>query len=114
MDPQNVVLKQTVNLPTTAFSMKANLPQAEPKMLARREEEKLYHKISQWSPLFRSILQHVFPEYRSTRVFLWKSAIAKKSDIPEAPLSFAAGDCRCRNSPTVRATMFLPKAGRLA
>ena len=30
MDPQNVVLKQTINLPTTAFSMKANLPQAEP------------------------------------------------------------------------------------
>ena len=42
MDPQNVVLKQTVNLPTTAFSMKANLPQAEPRMLARWEEEKLY------------------------------------------------------------------------
>jgi hypothetical protein len=28
-------------------------------------------------PLFWSILQHIFPEYRSTRVFLWKAAIAK-------------------------------------
>src|SRR5436190_18102961 len=45
MDPEKVVLKQTINLPTTAFSMKANLPQAEPKMLARWEQEKLYHKI---------------------------------------------------------------------
>jgi isoleucyl-tRNA synthetase len=30
-------LKQTLNLPRTNFSMKANLPQAEPKMLARWE-----------------------------------------------------------------------------
>src|SRR5947207_13823846 len=45
MDPQNVDLKQTINKPQTAFSMKANLPQAEPKMLERWEKEKLYHRI---------------------------------------------------------------------
>src|SRR5258708_23864399 len=45
MESQNVDLKQTLNLPKTDFSMKANLPQAEPKMLARWEQEKLYHKI---------------------------------------------------------------------
>src|SRR5947199_5333370 len=45
IDPQTVALKQTINLPTTAFSMKANLPQAEPKMLERWEKEKLYHRI---------------------------------------------------------------------
>ena len=28
-------LKQTINLPKTSFSMKANLPQNEPKWLAR-------------------------------------------------------------------------------
>jgi isoleucyl-tRNA synthetase len=37
-DPQSVDLKQTVNLPKTAFSMKANLPQTEPKTLARWEK----------------------------------------------------------------------------
>ena len=34
MDPANVDLKQTINLPRTDFSMKANLPQMEPKLLA--------------------------------------------------------------------------------
>jgi isoleucyl-tRNA synthetase len=38
-------LKSTINLPKTAFPMKANLPQNEPKMLARWEQEKLYDRI---------------------------------------------------------------------
>jgi isoleucyl-tRNA synthetase len=45
MDPQNVDVKQTLNLPKTAFSMKADLPQAEPKMLERWENEDLYGAI---------------------------------------------------------------------
>jgi isoleucyl-tRNA synthetase len=40
-----VDLKQTVNLPRTDFPMKANLPQAEPKLLERWEEEDLYGQI---------------------------------------------------------------------
>ena len=47
MEPSNVDLKQTVNLPKTDFPMKANLPQAEPKMLARWEEEDIYGQIRQ-------------------------------------------------------------------
>ena len=38
-------LKKTVNLPKTDFPMKANLPQAEPKMLERWEAENLYQQI---------------------------------------------------------------------
>ena len=38
-------LKQTVNLPRTDFPMKANLPQAEPKLLERWEKENLYAQI---------------------------------------------------------------------
>ena len=38
-------LKRTVNLPRTDFPMKANLPQAEPKLLDRWEKENLYGKI---------------------------------------------------------------------
>ena len=45
MSALSVDLKKTVNLPKTDFSMKANLPIAEPKMLARWEQELLYHRI---------------------------------------------------------------------
>jgi len=40
MDPKNLDLKQTLNLPRTSFDMKANLPVAEPKRLAEWDEEK--------------------------------------------------------------------------
>ncbi len=40
-------LKSTLNLPKTDFPMKANLPQNEPKMLARWEELRLYDRIRQ-------------------------------------------------------------------
>jgi isoleucyl-tRNA synthetase len=40
-------LKATINLPKTAFPMKANLPQNEPKMLARWEEMRIYDRIRQ-------------------------------------------------------------------
>ena len=38
-------LKATLNLPKTDFSMKANLPRNEPKMLAQWEESRLYERI---------------------------------------------------------------------
>src|SRR5579859_2020442 len=37
--------KDTLNLPQTDFPMKANLPQREPEMLARWEQDKLYERI---------------------------------------------------------------------
>ena len=70
MDPQNVVLKQTINLPTTAFSMKANLPQAEPKMLARWEQEKLYHKIRASRAGRPTYVLHDGPPYANGRIHL--------------------------------------------
>ncbi len=70
MDPQNVVLKQTINLPTTAFSMKANLPQAEPKMLARWEEERLYHKIRASRAGRPTYVLHDGPPYANGRIHL--------------------------------------------
>ena len=38
-------LKSTINLPKTAFPMKANLPQNEPKILARWEQQHIYDQI---------------------------------------------------------------------
>jgi isoleucyl-tRNA synthetase len=40
-------LKSTVNLPKTSFPMRANLPQIEPKLLARWEEMDIYERIRQ-------------------------------------------------------------------
>src|SRR5690349_21127803 len=45
MDLANLDLKATINLPKTSFSMKANLPQSEPKLLARWEAENIYAQI---------------------------------------------------------------------
>ena len=38
-------LKATLNLPKTAFPMKANLPQNEPKQLEKWEEMRIYDRI---------------------------------------------------------------------
>ncbi len=45
MNLETFELKKSVNLPRTDFPMKANLPQAEPKTLARWQGEDLYGQI---------------------------------------------------------------------
>ena len=70
MDSHEADLKQTVNLPKTAFPMKANLPQTEPKMLARWETEDLYHRIRAsraGRPLY---VLHDGPPYANGRIHL--------------------------------------------
>ena len=70
MDPQNVDLKQTLNLPKTAFSMKANLPQAEPKMLEQWEKDKLYHRIRETRAGKPTYVLHDGPPYANGRIHL--------------------------------------------
>jgi len=70
MDPQNVDLKQTINLPKTAFPMKANLPQAEPKMLARWEKENLYARIRASRAGRPVYILHDGPPYANGRIHL--------------------------------------------
>jgi isoleucyl-tRNA synthetase len=70
MDPQNVDLKQTVNLPKTAFSMKANLPQTEPKMLERWEKENLYQCIRAARAGRPTYILHDGPPYANGRIHL--------------------------------------------
>ena len=60
-------LKKTINLPQTAFPMKANLPQNEPKMLERWEQTGIYERIREarkGAPKGRYIL-HDGPPYTS-------------------------------------------------
>ncbi|HEX3818723.1 MAG TPA: isoleucine--tRNA ligase [Candidatus Sulfotelmatobacter sp.] len=58
-------LKNTLNLPKTAFPMKANLPQNEPKMLERWEQTKLYERIRQARKGAPRFILHDGPPYTS-------------------------------------------------
>ncbi len=70
MNPVNVDVKQTVNLPRTNFPMKANLPQAEPKMLARWAEEDLYSQIRRSREGKPVYILHDGPPYANGRIHL--------------------------------------------
>jgi len=70
MNPENVDLKQTLNLPRTSFSMKANLPQAEPKMLARWAAEDLYGQIRKSREGKPVYILHDGPPYANGRIHL--------------------------------------------
>ncbi|HVN06455.1 MAG TPA: isoleucine--tRNA ligase [Bryobacteraceae bacterium] len=70
MDSHNVDLKQTINLPRTAFSMKANLAQAEPKMLARWESEDIYGQIRRARAGRPVYILHDGPPYANGRIHL--------------------------------------------
>ncbi|HET9409981.1 MAG TPA: isoleucine--tRNA ligase [Candidatus Sulfotelmatobacter sp.] len=63
-------LKSTINLPKTAFPMKANLPQNEPKMLARWEEMGIYERIRQAHKGQPKYVLHDGPPYTSGPIHL--------------------------------------------
>jgi len=70
MNASTVDLKKTVNLPKTDFPMKANLPIAEPKMLAQWEAEGLYEQIREarkGKPVF---VLHDGPPYANGNIHL--------------------------------------------
>jgi isoleucyl-tRNA synthetase len=58
-------LKNTINLPKTVFPMKANLPQNEPKMLARWEEMRIYERIREARKGSPTYILHDGPPYTS-------------------------------------------------
>ncbi|MFY9561785.1 MAG: isoleucine--tRNA ligase [Terriglobales bacterium] len=63
-------LKSTINLPKTGFPMKANLPQNEPKMLARWEQEQLYDRIREARKGAPVYVLHDGPPYTSGPIHL--------------------------------------------
>ncbi len=68
--PKTLNLKSTLNLPQTAFPMKANLPQNEPRMLAEWEESRLYHRIQQARAGAPSYILHDGPPYPTGTIHL--------------------------------------------
>ena len=65
-----VNLKSTLNLPKTDFPMKANLPQNEPRILAKWEQERLYHRIQQARADGPSYVLHDGPPYPTGTIHL--------------------------------------------
>jgi isoleucyl-tRNA synthetase len=63
-------LKSTINLPKTDFPMRANLPQNEPKMLARWEEMGIYHRIREARAGAPIYVMHDGPPYTSGPIHL--------------------------------------------
>jgi isoleucyl-tRNA synthetase len=70
MSALSVDLKKTVNLPKTDFPMKANLPLAEPKMLARWEAEGLYRQIREARAGRPQYVLHDGPPYANGNIHL--------------------------------------------
>jgi isoleucyl-tRNA synthetase len=90
-------LKNTINLPKTAFPMKANLPQNEPKMLARWEEMGIYARIREARKGSPTFILHDGPPYTSGPIhmgtamnkclkdFIVKSKTMSGYDAPYVP-----------------------------
>ena len=70
MPASTVDLKKSVNLPQTAFPMKANLPAAEPKTLARWEEMNLYERIRKARAGQPQYILHDGPPYANGNIHL--------------------------------------------
>jgi isoleucyl-tRNA synthetase len=70
MDSQGVDLKQTLNLMRTAFPMKANLPQSEPKMLERWHKEDIYAQVRQARVGKPVYILHDGPPYANGHIHL--------------------------------------------
>ncbi len=63
-------IKDTLNLPQTAFSMKAKLSQKEPEILEKWEEMKLYQKIQKKREKGPSFVLHDGPPYANGKIHL--------------------------------------------
>jgi isoleucyl-tRNA synthetase len=68
--PKPADLKSTLNLPRTAFPMKANLPQSEPRQLEEWESGKLYERIQQARAGAPTYVLHDGPPYPTGTIHL--------------------------------------------
>ena len=62
--------KETLNLPKTDFPMKANLPQKEPEILKKWEDEKIYEKIIQKNKTRPPFIFHDGPPYANANIHI--------------------------------------------
>ena len=96
-----VDVKSTVNLPKTAFPMKANLGQSEPKMLQRWEKDKIYERLRELRGDAPVYTLHDGPPYANGKIHLGtafnkilKDFIIKSKSMAGFNASFTPGwDC---------------------
>lgn len=70
MTDKNDNYKNTLNLPSTAFPMKANLPQREPKLLEHWDNINIYQKIREFSKGRPNFTLHDGPPYANGNIHL--------------------------------------------
>ncbi|MBV8845986.1 MAG: isoleucine--tRNA ligase [Bryobacterales bacterium] len=70
METAKIELKNTIHLPKTGFSMKANLAQLEPKLLKHWDETGLYERIRETRKGARSYILHDGPPYANGNIHL--------------------------------------------
>ena len=70
MESSQLDLKKTVNLPRTDFSMKANLPVLEPRILEQWQKDKLYHEIRRVRAGRPRYVLHDGPPYANGNIHL--------------------------------------------
>jgi isoleucyl-tRNA synthetase len=75
MEPLQVDLKKTVHLPQTGFSMKANLAQLDPKLVAHWDATHLYDRIRQTREGQPTYILHDGPHYANGNIQLLKDFI---------------------------------------
>jgi hypothetical protein len=79
--PKPLDLKSSLNLPRTAFPMKAGLPQNEPRMLAEWEQGRLYDRIQSARAGAPSYVLHDGPPYPTARRNFAASAANSRCDM---------------------------------
>ncbi len=62
--------KESLNLPKTAFSMKANLPNKEPEILLKWEKNKIFHKLRKNSKGKEKFILHDGPPYANGHIHM--------------------------------------------
>src|SRR5512140_3110593 len=85
-------LKSTLNLPKTDFPMKANLPQNEPKMLARWEEMGIYERIREARKGAPKYVLHDGPPYANGPIHLGHALNKSLKDFVVKSKSMAGFD----------------------
>ncbi len=73
MRPVGTSYKDTMNLPQTDFAMRANLPENEPKRLAKWNEQDIYHRVLEKNKDGRPFVLHDGPPYANGPIHIGHS-----------------------------------------
>lgn len=85
--------KDTLNLPKTAFPMKASLPMREPEMLAKWQQDDIYQKIRKWSAGREKFILHDGPPYANGNIHIGHASNKILKDIIIKAKTLSGFDC---------------------